>query len=166
MNVIGLHQFGQLSLGSIFSPSLVHWMNALYALAFAQNLITTGLIVYRIWRQDRQSKVLLSSSCRLIVVVRIIVESASIYLLNILVLIIFYAFNSNGQDIAEEAIVPVCGECLSVQQLPNIYVMSRMSRYCVHADHSPSIFAHFNIRPDYPTPRYTKIRQHSRYDYR
>ncbi|KIM79209.1 hypothetical protein PILCRDRAFT_10620 [Piloderma croceum F 1598] len=108
-NFVVLHQFAQLSLGSIFSPSLVHWMDTIYALAFAQNAMTTGLIVYRIWRQDRQSKVLLSSSFRLIVIVRIIVESASIYLLNILIVIIFYAFNSNGQYIAEEAIVPVCG---------------------------------------------------------
>jgi hypothetical protein len=142
-------------------------MDTIYALAFAQNAMTTGLIVYRIWRQDRQSKVLLSSSSRLTVITRIIVESASIYLFNILIVIIFYAFNSNGQYIAEEALVPVCGECCHVQQLPYIYAVSCMSRYYIHADHSPSIFAHFNIRPDYPIPRYTaKICQHSRYDYR
>jgi hypothetical protein len=167
VNFIVFRQFAQLSLDSIFSPSLVRWMDMIYALAFAQNAMTTGLIVYRIWRQDRQSKVLLFSSFRLIVIVRIIVESASIYLLNILILIIFYAFNSNGQNIAEEAIAPVCGECYHVQQLPNIYAVSCMSRYYVHFDHSPSIFAHFNIQPDYPISRYTaKICQHSRYDYR
>ena len=159
-----LRQFAQLNLGSIFSPSLVHWIDTIYALAFAQNAMTTGLIVYRIWRQDQQSKVLLSSSFRLIIIVRIIVESASIYLLNILIVIIFYAFNSNGQDIAQEAIVPVCGKYCHIQQLPNTHAVSCMLRYCVHADHSPYIFAHLNIRPDYPIPRYTtKICEHSWY---
>jgi len=51
------------------------------------------------------------SSLSLIVLIRIIVESASIYVLNILIVIVLYALNSNGQFIAQEAIVPVCGEC-------------------------------------------------------
>ena len=42
--------------------------------------------------------------------IRITVESASIYVLNVLILIILYAVESNGQYVAQEALVPVCGE--------------------------------------------------------
>lgn len=42
--------------------------------------------------------------------IRIIVESAMIYVLNVLILIILYALDSNGQFVAQEAIVPVCGK--------------------------------------------------------
>ena len=169
-NSIALHQFAKLGLNTIFSPSLVHWMDTIYALAFVQNTMTTGLIAYRIWRQDRMSQGSISSSFRLIVSARVIVESASIYVLNILILIILYALNTNGQFIAQEAIVPVCGEfrhellCSAKYQ---IFTVSCVSRYCVHADHSPAVFAHFNICYDYSTSRHTnKIRRLLRYGYR
>jgi len=108
-NSIALHQFAHLGLGTIFSPSLVNWMDTIYSLAFVQNTMTTGLIAYRIWVQDRKSQGVVSSSLHLITLIRIIVESASIYVLNVLILIILYALNSNGQFVAQEAIVPVCG---------------------------------------------------------
>jgi len=85
-------------------------MNTIYALAFVQNTMTTGLIAYRILQQDRKSRGIITSSYKLIVLVRIIVESASIYVLNVLILIILYAIGSNGQYVAQEALVPVCGE--------------------------------------------------------
>jgi len=112
---MALHKFSQLGLGSFFSPSLVHWIDTIYALAFVQNTMTTGLIAYRIWQQDRRSQGLVSSSLSLIVLIRIIVESALVYVLNLLLLIILYALNSNGQFLAEEAIVPVCGESFQSQ---------------------------------------------------
>jgi hypothetical protein len=119
--------------------------------------MTTGLIAYRIWRQDRMSRGIVSSY-RLIFLVRIIVESASIYVLNLLILIILYALHSNGQYVAQEAIVPVCGEfCHAkfIHQLPNIHAVFCLSRYCVHVDHSPPIFTRFDICYDYSTPDHT-----------
>jgi hypothetical protein len=100
----------------------MHLTPTIYAVGFVQNTMTTGLIVYRIWRQDRQSRGIISSSLKLIVIVRIIVESASIYLLNILILIILYALNSTGQLLALESIVPVCGEFRHVNVLNNYQI--------------------------------------------
>ena len=85
-------------------------MRSIYATAFTQNTMTTGLIAYKIWHQNRLSKGLVSGSSSMIPLVRIIIESASIYVLNVLILIILYAVESNGQYVAQEAIVPVCGE--------------------------------------------------------
>lgn len=109
-NAIALREFARLGLAPIFSSSLVHWMNTIYAIAFVQNVMTTGLIAYRIWRQDKISEGLVPHSLNLMYVARIIIESASIYVINVLILIILYAIDSNGQFIAQEAIVPIVGE--------------------------------------------------------
>ncbi|KAF8556495.1 hypothetical protein OG21DRAFT_615171 [Imleria badia] len=85
--------------------------------------MTTCLIVYRIWQQDRMSRSIISSSFRLAIVMRIIVESASLYLFNVLILIILYACNSNGQFVAQEALVPVCGELRHTNMFDNYQIL-------------------------------------------
>jgi hypothetical protein len=110
MSGISEHKLFQLHLNTSFPPSLARWIDPIYTINFIQNMMTTCLIVYRIWQQDRKSRNIISSSFRLAVILRIIVESASLYLLNILILIILYACNSNGQFVAQAALVPVCGE--------------------------------------------------------
>ncbi|KAJ2918809.1 hypothetical protein MD484_g1612, partial [Candolleomyces efflorescens] len=111
-NAVALHLFTRVPYGTIFGPELVHWMNTIYSLAFAQNSITTGLIAYKIWRQDRRSVaagITSGEKTSLIPVVRIVVESAAIYLLELLVLIILYALKHNAQFILQEAVVPTVG---------------------------------------------------------
>ena len=88
-------------------------MNTIYALALVQNTWTTGLIAWRIWRQDRASAVIGLSSATsrssLIPIVRIVIESAAIYVLELIVLIILYALNHNAQFVLQEAVVPTVG---------------------------------------------------------
>jgi len=112
-NSIALHLFGKVPLGTIFGPTLVHWMNTIYALALVQNTWTTGLIAWRIWRQERASAVIglrsATSQSSLIPIVRIVIESAAIYVLELIVLIILYALNHNAQFILQEALVPTVG---------------------------------------------------------
>ncbi|KZP16475.1 hypothetical protein FIBSPDRAFT_865977 [Athelia psychrophila] len=109
-NIIVLHRFAQLGQVTIFTASLVRWINTIYALAFLQNTCTTGLIAYRVYAQDNRSNGLVATSqVSLVYLARIMVESASLYVLNVLILMILYAAGSNGQYIAQDAIVPVCG---------------------------------------------------------
>jgi hypothetical protein len=87
-------------------------MNTIYALAFVQNTWTTGLIAWRIWRQEKASAVIGLSSATsrsLIPIVRIVVESAAVYVLELIVLIILYALNHNAQFVLQEAVVPTVG---------------------------------------------------------
>ncbi|KAJ8522333.1 hypothetical protein ONZ45_g1112 [Pleurotus djamor] len=114
-NSVALHLFTEVSLGSIFSPTLVHWMNTLYSVALVQNVITTGLIAYHIYgheRRNRQHGVVswsLTPSAGLIPLVRIIVESAMGYTAILIVLIVLYALDNNGQYIMQECSVPAVG---------------------------------------------------------
>ncbi|KAF8582180.1 hypothetical protein K439DRAFT_1391994 [Ramaria rubella] len=114
-NSVALHLFTEVRLGTLFSPALVRWMDSIYAIALAQNTITTGMIAYRIWRQDRLSQEVglrttgAGSRASLIPVVRIVVESAVIYVLTAIIIIILYARNNNFQFVIQEAIVPIIG---------------------------------------------------------
>ncbi|KAJ8488673.1 hypothetical protein ONZ45_g13866 [Pleurotus djamor] len=112
-NAIALKEFTQAPMGTIFGPSLKHWMNSIYALAFVQNVMTTGLIAYRIWRQERESNQVgihtSGSRSSLMPIVRIVIESAMIYVVELLVLIILYALHHNGQFVVQESVVPTVG---------------------------------------------------------
>lgn len=84
--------------------------------------MTTGLIAWRIWRQDRASTAMgarsLNSRTSLIPIVRIIVESAAIYVLELVVLIVLYVLKHNGQFIVQEAVVPTVGPCFIIWSSP------------------------------------------------
>uniref|UniRef100_A0A0W0F1M6 Uncharacterized protein n=1 Tax=Moniliophthora roreri TaxID=221103 RepID=A0A0W0F1M6_MONRR len=112
-NSVALHLFTQVPLGTIFSPTLLAWMNTIYATAFAQNALTTGLIAYRIWRQEMSSRAAGlrggSSESSLLPAVRIMVESAALYMALLLCLIVLYAQGHNGQFVMQEASVPAIG---------------------------------------------------------
>lgn len=92
-------------------------MNTIYALAFVQNVMTTGLIAWRIWRQEKESVNVgihsADSRSSLLPIVRIIIESAMIYVVELLVLIILYALKHNAQFVVQEAVVPTVGKCLN-----------------------------------------------------
>ncbi|KAG7099697.1 hypothetical protein E1B28_001517 [Marasmius oreades] len=121
-NSVALHLFTQVPLGTIFGPSLVAWMRTIYATAFAQNALTTGLIAYRIWRQEMNSRRAglrskESSSDSLLPAIRIIVDSAALYMALLLCLIVLYAINHNGQFVMQEASVPAIGKSIVLLSL-------------------------------------------------
>jgi len=89
------------------------WMVTVYPISFAQNTITTGLIAFKIWQQHRISSsagARNASSITLPKVLMIVIESAMIYTLQQLALIILYFLGSNGQYIVCGAIAPSIGE--------------------------------------------------------
>ncbi|KAF9270694.1 hypothetical protein L218DRAFT_849536 [Marasmius fiardii PR-910] len=112
-NSVALYLFTKVPLGTIFGPSLVSWMRTIYATAFAQNALTTSLIAYRIWRQEMKSRRAgirgQGSSSSLLPAMRIIVDSAALYMALLICLIVLYVINHNGQFVMQEASVPAIG---------------------------------------------------------
>ena len=112
-NGIALHLFPEVRLGALFSPILSRWISTIYALVIAQNTVTTGLIAYRIWRQEQASRAIgLRSSgteTSLIPLMRVVVESAAIYVFTAILLLILYARDNNFQYVVQEAILPIAG---------------------------------------------------------
>jgi len=89
------------------------WMGTVYPSVFGQNVITTGLIAFKIWSQHRSSAangvIDASTGLSLIRILRIIVESAAIYTVQLLILLILYPLQSAAQFIVQSAIIPSIG---------------------------------------------------------
>ncbi|RXW25596.1 hypothetical protein EST38_g217 [Candolleomyces aberdarensis] len=87
-------------------------IEAVYPINFAQNVLTTGLIAYKIFRQHRTSRSIgltVSHRISLIDVMRIIVESALLYTFELLLLIILSFLKSPVQYVVQAAIIPSVG---------------------------------------------------------
>ncbi|PPQ84424.1 hypothetical protein CVT25_011251 [Psilocybe cyanescens] len=88
-------------------------LNAVYPLALTQNVLTTGLIAFKIWLQHRTSSAFgvvdRGSRLSLMRILVIVVESAMIYTLQLFILIILYFMENNVQYIVQSAIVPSVG---------------------------------------------------------
>ncbi|KAG6907865.1 hypothetical protein DXG01_007079 [Tephrocybe rancida] len=94
---------------SIFSERLDHWATTFYSVAAALNIITTGLMAYRIWSTLQRSADYIQGRSRLVPVFYMFIESAALQLLVEIVLLALYCSNVNVQYILGEAVVPIVG---------------------------------------------------------
>jgi len=98
---------------TVHLDTMLHWLSTIYPFAFAQNVMTTGMITFKIWKQHRQSSasgvVNVSSRLNLINIMRIIIESAMVYTVQLFILIILLPLKSNAQYIVQSAVVPSIG---------------------------------------------------------
>ncbi|KAF8880628.1 hypothetical protein BD779DRAFT_1069533 [Infundibulicybe gibba] len=111
VNTASMYWFSHLD--RISFARLMKLMSAIYPLAFAQNTLATGLIAYRIWTQHRASVRVgvhnTGSRMNLMYIVRIVVESAMVYTVQLLILIVLYTLQHNAQFVLQLAIVPSIG---------------------------------------------------------
>ncbi|KAF9479185.1 hypothetical protein BDN70DRAFT_703278 [Pholiota conissans] len=88
-------------------------LNMMYPLSLAQNIITTGLVTFKIWNQHRASTIHgtvdRNSHLTLIKVVRIIIESAMIYTGQMFILLVLYFYHNTFQYVVQRAIIPSLG---------------------------------------------------------
>jgi len=92
----------------LFSSSLAGWATSFFSISLAQNIITTCLIVYRIWRVN-MDVARGPGSRSLWPVISVILESGAIYSSTLLVLLATYASGSFAQYIALDMLVPIIG---------------------------------------------------------
>lgn len=84
-----------------------------FPLNLAQNVLTTGLISWKIYRQHREtvnSGLQISAGLNLVGVIRIIVESAMVYTVETALIIILFFLNHPSVVIVQGALCPSTGE--------------------------------------------------------
>lgn len=85
-----------------------------YPVNLSQNLLTTSLIVYKLWSQHRLSRAAGlgtgESGSGIVAIIRIIVESAMIFAFQHMMLMILYLANSPVQYVFHGTLVPSIGE--------------------------------------------------------
>jgi len=91
---------------TVFNPRLQRWIRTFYAIAVVQNILTTGLMAFRIWSTDRKSSAIRASGS-LLPILRILVESAALYLFVEILQLSFYVNDYNPQYFLLEAVCPV-----------------------------------------------------------
>ncbi|KAJ7462118.1 hypothetical protein FB451DRAFT_1404597 [Mycena latifolia] len=94
---------------TVFDGSLDAWVKTFYSLAVAQNVITTSLMAWRIVATDRKTSAYRVGQGPLKSILRILIESAALYLVAEIILLVLYTCNNNAQFIALEAITPIIG---------------------------------------------------------
>jgi hypothetical protein len=109
------------------APTVFLFLRMCYPLHLAQNLLTTGLIAYKIWEQHRNSArsgVRAYSGITLIHIFRIVIESAMIYTLQLLVLVVLYCLRHRAMVIFMATLAPSASkpylfqfECLCLTHL-------------------------------------------------
>ncbi|KAG2002932.1 hypothetical protein CC2G_003577 [Coprinopsis cinerea AmutBmut pab1-1] len=97
------------------STTMYNILTATFPLYFAQNVITTGLISYKIywqWRMSVDAGLQAAAGpgmIPLVAVVRILVESAALYTSQVFLLILFHTFWSPGSAMIQQLLVPTVG---------------------------------------------------------
>ncbi|KAJ7174904.1 hypothetical protein C8R46DRAFT_1215064 [Mycena filopes] len=94
---------------SIFDPRLARWITVFFSCAVTQNVLTTGLMALRLWLTERRSAQFRWGRGVLLPIIRILVESASLYLFLEILLLALYSVNYNVQYIVLETVTPVIG---------------------------------------------------------
>ncbi|KAG5220570.1 vacuolar triacylglycerol lipase [Salix suchowensis] len=93
---------------SVFTNRLNSWIQAFYSIAVVQNVITTGLMAFRIWRTSMKSAKYKTENA-LLPIVRILIESAALQLLVEILLLALYSRSVNAQYILLELVTPTVG---------------------------------------------------------
>ncbi|KAF6747661.1 hypothetical protein DFP72DRAFT_1016088 [Ephemerocybe angulata] len=93
-------------------------MNLIFPLNLAQNVLTTGLISYKIYMQHRQTRASglpqLSSAVNLMTIFRIIVESAMLYTVLTIIIIILFLIHHPAVVLPQYAQGPITGIVFSM----------------------------------------------------
>ncbi|KAF5363130.1 hypothetical protein D9758_008357 [Tetrapyrgos nigripes] len=91
---------------------LKHWIRTFYSVAVVQNILTTGLMIYAIYRNYKQTvgaNLRSFGGIRMTWLMRTLVEAAALQLLIELLLLILFLIGTNIQYIFLDAVVPVIG---------------------------------------------------------
>ncbi|KAF7288863.1 hypothetical protein HMN09_01368800 [Mycena chlorophos] len=99
---------------TVFNPRLANWITTFYSIAVAQNIMTTSLMAYRLWSVDARSAAYRVHRSPFIHVLRILVESAALYLFVEILLLSLYSVNLNAQYILLEIVTPIVGITFNV----------------------------------------------------
>jgi hypothetical protein len=92
---------------------IMPFVNMIYPINLAQNILTTGLIAYKIWKQhviSRDSGLYSAANWNMLTVMRIMIESASIYTIQQVVLCVLSFLHHPAQVIIHATLIPSIGE--------------------------------------------------------
>ncbi|KAG2040142.1 hypothetical protein BDR03DRAFT_858679 [Suillus americanus] len=93
--------------GDIYTNQAGRWVAALFVLTLLTNLLTSGLLAYRIWTIERRVSAMRTINSTLMPIVRILVDAAIMYSAVLFVMLVCFLCSNNAQYIIQDAIMPI-----------------------------------------------------------
>ncbi|KAH7928964.1 hypothetical protein BV22DRAFT_1029977 [Leucogyrophana mollusca] len=91
----------------VFAKQTGQWVTAFYVSTLATNLISSGLLAYRIWTIDRHVATLRATRNTVVPVVRVLVDSAVLYSAALFTALVCFVCGNNGQFVVADMITPI-----------------------------------------------------------
>ncbi|KAG1850806.1 hypothetical protein DFJ58DRAFT_793139 [Suillus subalutaceus] len=106
---IAVYSVSQASTGAgIFVAALARWVAAFFASTIATNLLSSGLLAYRIWNiQNSVSGVRTTARGTVMPIVRVLVDAAILYSATLFTALILFVCGNNGQDAVVDIAMPI-----------------------------------------------------------
>ncbi|KIJ62366.1 hypothetical protein HYDPIDRAFT_176509 [Hydnomerulius pinastri MD-312] len=93
--------------GDIFFKETGQWITAFYASTLATNLLSSGLLAYRIWMIDRRISGMRSSRSKTMPVLRVLMDAAILYSVALFTALMCFVSSNNGQYVVLDMITPI-----------------------------------------------------------
>lgn len=107
--VIGLYcasQSGSDS-GDIYAQVLANWVTAFFSLTIATNLLSSGLLVYRIWSIESNTSAARATKGTMMPIVRVLVDTAVLYSVVLFIALICFVLSNNGEVVMLDMVMPI-----------------------------------------------------------
>ncbi|KAJ7431323.1 hypothetical protein FB451DRAFT_1157165 [Mycena latifolia] len=106
----------------IDTASATPWVDSMIALTLSMNILTTSLIVYRIWSVDKETSSMVATSStarsrrvsRLKSIMRILIDSAALYTISVIIFVATYIAGSNANYGTSDNVVQIIGICFNM----------------------------------------------------
>ncbi|KAG1742638.1 uncharacterized protein EDB91DRAFT_1051674 [Suillus paluster] len=93
--------------GNIFTEATRQWIEAFYALTLITNLLSSGLLAYRIWKIERNVSTTRATKATTTSILRVIMDAAILYSIALLSVLIGSLCSNNGAFIVIDMLTPI-----------------------------------------------------------
>ncbi|KAG1812894.1 uncharacterized protein BJ212DRAFT_1276239 [Suillus subaureus] len=93
--------------GNIYTNQTAQWITVLFVLTLSTNLISSGLLVYRIWMTERRVSANRATNGTMMPIVHVLIDAAIIYSAALFTILICFVCANNAQFIMLDMIMPI-----------------------------------------------------------
>ncbi|KAG2144352.1 hypothetical protein DEU56DRAFT_732818 [Suillus clintonianus] len=93
--------------GTIYTNQTGRWITVLFALTLSTNMISSGLLAYRIWTIERNVSLIRATNGTMMPIVRVLVDAAIMYSAALFTILMCFVCANNAEYIMLDMIMPI-----------------------------------------------------------
>ncbi|KAG2136634.1 hypothetical protein DEU56DRAFT_355685 [Suillus clintonianus] len=93
--------------GDVFATNVEEWIIAFFSSTLSTNLVCSGLLVYRIWKIERDVSRARVTKSTIMPIVRVLVDAAVLYSVVLVGFLISFLTKTSGEAILSDLVVPI-----------------------------------------------------------